>query len=55
MLSLPTGELLVAPADRADVFIAAAMAAVNKTALAGMVLTGDTELPPGPQAFAGRP
>ena len=35
------------PADRADVFVAVAMAAVNKTAFAGLVLTGDTELPPG--------
>ena len=41
------GNILVAPADRADVFIAASMAAVNKTAFAGLVLTGDTDLPPG--------
>jgi phosphate acetyltransferase len=41
------GNILVAPADRADVFVAAAMAAVNKTAFAGLVLTGDTELPSG--------
>ncbi len=41
------GSILVAPADRADVFVAAAMAAVNKTAFAGLVLTGDTDLPAG--------
>lgn len=41
------GNILVAPADRADVFIAASMAAVNKTAFAGLVLTGDTDLPAG--------
>jgi phosphate acetyltransferase len=41
------GNILVAPSDRADVFVAAAMAAVNKTSFAGIVLTGDTELPPG--------
>lgn len=41
------GTILIAPADRADVFVAVAMAAVNKTAFAGVVLTGDTELPEG--------
>ncbi len=41
------GSILIAPADRADVFVAVAMAAVNKTAFAGVVLTGDTELPAG--------
>lgn len=41
------GTVLIAPADRADVFVAVAMAAVNKTAFAGVVLTGDTELPEG--------
>ena len=41
------GNILVAPADRADVFVAASMAAVNKVSFAGIVLTGDTELPPG--------
>lgn len=41
------GNILIAPADRADVFVAVAMAAVNKTSFAGVVLTGDTELPPG--------
>ncbi len=41
------GNLLVVPSDRADVFVAASMAAVNKTAFAGLVLTGDTDLPTG--------
>ncbi len=41
------GNILVAPADRADVFVAASMAAVNKMNFAGIVLTGDTELPDG--------
>jgi len=41
------GSLLVTPSDRADVFVAAAMAAMNKTNFAGIVLTGDIDLPPG--------
>ncbi len=45
--ALKPGNILVAPADRADVFVAVSMAAVNKAAFAGLVLTGDTELPPG--------
>lgn len=40
------GNILVTPADRADVFVAVAMAAVNKATFAGILLTGDTELPP---------
>jgi phosphate acetyltransferase len=46
LVSLKPGYILVTPADRADVFVAVAMAAVNKTHFAGLVLTGDTELPP---------
>ena len=41
------GSLLITPADRADVVIAASMAALNKVAMAGILLTGDTELPEG--------
>lgn len=43
--SLKPGMILVTPADRADVFVAVAMAAVNRTSFAGIVLTGDTDLP----------
>lgn len=45
LVALKPGNILVTPADRADVFVAVAMAAVNKTSFAGLVLTGDTELP----------
>jgi phosphate acetyltransferase len=41
------GAILVTPADRADVVIAAAMATMNKIAIAGLLLTGDSELPAG--------
>jgi len=44
---LTPGSLLVTPGDRADVFVAAAMAAVNQVPLAGVVLTGGIPLPPG--------
>ncbi|HKO91950.1 MAG TPA: phosphate acetyltransferase, partial [Polyangiaceae bacterium] len=44
---LTPGALLVTPGDRADVFVAAAMAAVNQVPLAGVVLTGGIPLPPG--------
>jgi phosphate acetyltransferase len=48
MLSAFTpGNVLITPADRADVFVAVAMAAVNKINFAGIILTGDTDLPPG--------
>ncbi len=40
------GALLIMPADREDVIIAAALAALNGIALAGVVLTGDTPLDP---------
>ncbi|MBN8458829.1 MAG: phosphate acetyltransferase [Verrucomicrobia bacterium] len=46
LVSLKPGYILVTPADRADVVVAVAMAAVNKIAFAGLVLTGDTDLPP---------
>ncbi len=38
------GALLIMPTDREDVIIAAALAALNGVALAGLVLTGDTPL-----------
>jgi len=40
------GALLVMPADREDVIIAAALTAINGVALAGIVLTGDTPFEP---------
>ncbi len=41
------GKLLVTPSDRADVFVAAGMAEINRVNLAGIILTGDSGLPPG--------
>ncbi len=41
------GALLIMPADRQDVIIAAALAALNGVPLAGIVLTGDTPLDAG--------
>jgi phosphate acetyltransferase len=38
------GNVLVTPADRDDVLLAACMAALNDIPLAGLVLTGDTEM-----------
>jgi phosphate acetyltransferase len=38
------GALLVTPGDRADIVVAAALAAANKIPLAGIVLTGDLPL-----------
>lgn len=38
------GNILVTPADRDDVLLAAAMAAVSDIPIAGLVLTGDTEM-----------
>jgi phosphate acetyltransferase len=43
---LAAGALLVTPGDRADIVVAAALAATNKIPLAGVVLTGDLPLPP---------
>lgn len=36
------GAILITPSDRSDVFIAISMAAVNKTPIAGIILTGDS-------------
>ncbi|MBF0199156.1 MAG: phosphate acetyltransferase [Planctomycetes bacterium] len=41
--SLKTGNLLVTPADRSDIIIATAMAAINGAQIAGLILTGDVE------------
>jgi phosphate acetyltransferase len=40
------GALLIMPADREDVIIAAALAALNGVPLAGIILTGDAPLDP---------
>lgn len=45
------GNVLVTPADRDDVLLAANMAALNDIPLAGVVLTGDTELDAGVYAL----
>ncbi len=44
MHTLRPGNVLVTPADRDDVLLAASMAAVKGVPLAGLVLTGDTPL-----------
>jgi phosphate acetyltransferase len=38
------GNLLLTPGDRSDVIIAVAMAALSQVPIAGLVLTGDTEI-----------
>ena len=38
------GAMLAAPADRNDVIIAVSMAALSRVPLAGLILTGDTEI-----------
>jgi phosphate acetyltransferase len=43
--SLLPGSLFVTPSDRADVVLAVAMAAVKKVPIAGLILTGEGELP----------
>lgn len=44
--TLLPGSMLVTPSDRADVVLAVAMAAVKKIPIAGLILTGDGQLPP---------
>jgi phosphate acetyltransferase len=44
--SLLPGSLFVTPSDRSDVVLAVAMAAVKNVPIAGLVLTGEGELPP---------
>ncbi|MDQ8179525.1 phosphate acetyltransferase [Pelagicoccus sp. SDUM812005] len=41
MHTLKTGNLLVTPSDRSDIILAASMASLNGTRLAGLVLTSD--------------
>lgn len=43
--SLLPGSLFVTPSDRADVVLAVAMAAVKKVPIAGLIVTGEGELP----------
>jgi phosphate acetyltransferase len=43
--SLIPGSMFVTPADRSDVFLAVSMAAVKKVAIAGLIITGEGELP----------
>ncbi len=45
--TLLPGSLLITPGDRSDVVLAVAMAAANKIPIAGLVLTGGIDLPPG--------
>jgi len=45
------GAMLVTPGDRSDVLIAVAMAALNHVPIAGLILSGGTELDPRIQAF----
>ena len=42
--TLQPGALLMTPADRIDVIMAVALAALGRVPLAGLILTGDTEL-----------
>lgn len=42
--TLTPGSMLVTPADRTDVVLAVAMGALNRVPLAGLILTGDTEI-----------
>lgn len=44
--TLSAGSLLVTPGDRLDVILLVALAAANKVPLAGLILTGDSEVPP---------
>ena len=41
---LTPGAMLATPADRSDVIIAVAMASMSRVPLAGVILTGDTEM-----------
>jgi phosphate acetyltransferase len=43
--ALVPGSLFITPSDRSDVVLAVAMAAVKKVPIAGLVLTGEGELP----------
>jgi phosphate acetyltransferase len=41
------GNLLITPSDRSDVIVAASLASLNDVPLAGLLLTGDMEVPQG--------
>jgi phosphate acetyltransferase len=43
--SLIPGSMFVTPSDRSDVVLAVSMAAVKKIAIAGLIITGEGELP----------
>jgi phosphate acetyltransferase len=45
--TLTPGSVLITPGDRSDVVLAVAMAAANKIAISGLILTGGLDLPPG--------
>lgn len=45
--TMTAGAILVTPGDRSDVLLLVALAASNKIPLAGLVLTGDLEVPAG--------
>lgn len=45
--SFAPGNLLITPADRSDVIIAACLASLNDVPLAGLLLTGDLQVSPG--------
>lgn len=45
--ALVPGALLITPGDRSDVIMAAALTATNRVPLAGLILTGDVDPPPG--------
>jgi phosphate acetyltransferase len=43
--SLIPGSMFVTPSDRSDIVLAVSMAAVKKVAIAGLIITGEGELP----------
>ncbi|HET9954917.1 MAG TPA: phosphate acetyltransferase [Polyangiaceae bacterium] len=45
LYDLIPGSIMVTPADRSDIILATALAALNKIPIAGLVLTGDMPLP----------
>ena len=45
--TLSPGSVLITPGDRSDVVLLVAMAAANKIAIAGLILTGGLDLPAG--------
>ncbi|HSJ04519.1 MAG TPA: phosphate acetyltransferase, partial [Verrucomicrobium sp.] len=45
--SFVPGAILITPSDRSDVIVAACMATLNDVPIAGLLLTGEMEVPPG--------